>query len=117
MFEAVGESQQHFPDEAPDTASSIGTSRATTFLVAKANGKVVCTRPDYKNAPVGICDHILELKEQGDSANWPAIRQEETARLLEHPFRPNQVKLKDGLAYVEGATVIQRLNDVLRTGN
>jgi len=90
---------------------------ATTFLVARANGKIVYTCPDYKNAPVGVCDHIQELKEQADSANWPAVRKNQTARLLEHPFRPNQVKLKDGLAYVEGATVIQRLNDVLGTGN
>ncbi len=33
------------------------------------------------------------------------------------PFRPNKVKIKDGLAYVEGATVIQRLNDILGRGN
>ena len=90
---------------------------ATSFLVAKANGKVVCTCPDYKNAPVGICDHIQELKEQSDSAHWPAIRKDETARLLEHPFRPYQVKLKESLAYVEGTMVLQRLNDVLGTGN
>jgi hypothetical protein len=40
-----------------------------------------------------------------------------TALRLEHPFRADQIKLKDDRPYVEGAAVVQRLNDVLGTKN
>ena len=79
---------------------------ATTFLVAKANGKIVCTCPDFKNAPVGVCDHILELKEQADSANWPAISKNETARLLEHPEDILWRRSKLGLLITEEEQVV-----------
>jgi hypothetical protein len=45
----------------------------------------------------------------------PILAQSETVRLLELPFRLDQIKLKDDVPYVDGASVIQRLNDVLGT--
>ncbi len=47
----------------------------------------------------------------------PALEKDPIAWHLEHPFRPEQIKLKDGVQYVDGASVIQRLNDVLGTAN
>jgi hypothetical protein len=40
-----------------------------------------------------------------------------TALGLEHPFRHDQIKSKAGMPYIDGASVIQRLNDVLGTEN
>jgi hypothetical protein len=47
----------------------------------------------------------------------PELDKEPIALRLELPFRPDQIKLKDGVQYVDGASVIQRLNDVLGTAN
>ncbi len=47
----------------------------------------------------------------------PRLEKDPIAWHLEHPFRPDQIKLKDGVQYVDGASVIQRLNDVLGTAN
>ena len=47
----------------------------------------------------------------------PELEKDLVAWHLEHPFRPDQIKLKDGVQYVDGASVIQRLNDVLGTAN
>ncbi|RPJ60600.1 MAG: hypothetical protein EHM23_09795 [Acidobacteria bacterium] len=47
----------------------------------------------------------------------PELQKDLVAWHLEHPFRPDQIKLKDGVQYVDGASVIQRLNDVLGTAN
>jgi hypothetical protein len=95
-----------------------------------------CTCPEFKLAPKGACEHILEVIEfhkrtsalplkpaQAEirampvTPDRPAVVKSEVARLLEHPFRPDQIKLKDDVPYVDGASVIQRLNDVLGTEN
>ena len=47
----------------------------------------------------------------------PEIHTSPTAQRLELPFRPDQIKQKDGAAYLDGASVIQRLNDALGTEN
>ncbi|RPJ57650.1 MAG: hypothetical protein EHM23_19835 [Acidobacteria bacterium] len=47
----------------------------------------------------------------------PELEKDLVAWCLEHPFRPDQIKLKDGVQDVDGASVIQRLNDVLGTAN
>jgi len=47
----------------------------------------------------------------------PNIQKSPTAQRLELAFRPDQIKQKDGAAYLDGASVIQRLNDVLGTEN
>jgi hypothetical protein len=81
-----------------------------------------------RNAPVGTCDHIAEViarhqqsaGERRSQARVPAIpelRKTATAWFLEHPFRVDQIKVKDGVKYIDGASVIQRLNDVLGTAN
>lgn len=110
---------------------------SVTFTVCKPNGKILCDCPDFQNAPIGTCDHIAALKEcyrtvrpigaSGVSAevrpeasqapDRPERAQSETARALEMPFRPDQIKFKDGYRYVEGVAVIQRLNDVLGVEN
>jgi len=53
----------------------------------------------------------------GTTPAIPEIEKDQAACLLEHPFRPDQIKLKDGVQYVDGASIIQRLNDVLGTVN
>src|SRR2546425_3650256 len=98
------------------------------FVVTRPNGKMLCTCPDYKNAPVGTCDHIVEViaqhgrsagerKHQAKAPAVPEIRKTSTGWFLEYPFRADQVKVKDGVKYIDGASVIQRLNDVLGTAN
>ncbi len=47
----------------------------------------------------------------------PELEKDQIAWHLEFPFRPEQIKLKDGVQYVDGASVIQRLNDVLGTAH
>ena len=44
----------------------------------------------------------------------PVLNMTDRSFLLEYPFRPDQIqKRHDGLDYIEGAAVIQRLNDCL----
>lgn len=112
------------------------------YEISKPNGKIVCDCPEFKLAPPGTCDHIAELIERfGNGANprknqfpapssqnllanpkdstgtLPTILKSQVALGLEHPFREDQIKSKAGMAYIDGATVIQRLNDVLGTEN
>ncbi len=59
-------------------------------------------------------------KQTGATETGPAVPEldkDPIAWHLELPFRPDQIKLKDGVQYVDGASVIQRLNDVLGTAN
>ena len=56
-------------------------------------------------------------KPQPASTQAPELEKDRVSGLLEHPFRSDQIKLKDGVQYVDGASVIQRLNDVLGTPN
>ncbi|HEY2930301.1 MAG TPA: Rad52/Rad22 family DNA repair protein [Acidobacteriota bacterium] len=115
------------------------------FMVTKPNGRLVCNCPDYnKNAPKGECDHISEVvrllngQVRSKPNGWagqpnvpvarkgpakvdslPALEKSQLAVLLEYPFRDDQVKAreKDGAPYIDGASVIQRLNDVLGPEN
>ena len=97
------------------------------FAVTRPNGKMLCSCPDFKTAPLGTCDHIAEViarhQQSGGQRSLarvpaiPEIRKTATAWLLEHPFRVDQIKVKDGVKYIDGASVIQRLNDVLGTAN
>jgi hypothetical protein len=112
------------------------------YEISKPNGKIVCDCPEFKLAPPGTCDHISELIErfgngaqpnnnknreprtQDPQANpqkptdtLPTVSKSQTALGLEHPFRDDQIKSKGGMPYIDGASVIQRLNDVLGTEN
>jgi hypothetical protein len=115
------------------------------FMVTKPNGRLVCNCPDYKkNSPKGTCDHVSEVvrllnsqvraKPNGRAGqrnvpvtrkglimvgSLPAVEKSQVAVLLEYPFRDDQVKAreKDGAPYIDGASVIQRLNDVLGPEN
>ena len=108
------------------------------YTITKPNGKIVCDCPEFKLAPPGTCDHISELigrfhngngqtlnpKPQTLEANpqplaktLPTVSKSQTSLALEHPFREDQIKSKNGLPYIDGASVIQRLNDVLGTEN
>lgn len=69
----------------------------------------------------GVAAKSQPAKDQaGPAETGPAIPELEKDLIawhLEYPFRPEQIKLKDGVQYVDGASVIQRLNDVLGTAN
>jgi hypothetical protein len=110
------------------------------YTITKPNGKIVCDCPEFKLAPPGTCDHIAELLERfGNGAHTgksktpnptpqtraadphyageslPVISKTSIALGLERPFRDDQIKSKGGMPYIDGASVIQRLNDVLGT--
>jgi hypothetical protein len=115
------------------------------FMVTKPNGRLVCNCPDYKkNSPKGTCDHVSEVvrllnsqararpnsrasqskvpvarKGPAKADSLPALEKSQAAVLLEYPFRDDQIKAreKDGAPYIDGASVIQRLNDVLGPEN
>ncbi len=111
-----------------------------TYKVQKPNGKIVCNCPDFRNAPPGTCDHIEALREhaqaQGpeptaevggadfgpepqppasEGPELPEVEKDQKAWWLEFAFRPDQVRIRkqDGMRYIDGASVIQRVNDVL----
>jgi hypothetical protein len=96
------------------------------FRVTKPNGRIVCDCRDFAENGARGCRHIRDLVERwrggelddrpGEAA-LPRVPKSPTALRLEHPFRADQIKLKDDRPYVEGAAVLQRLNDVLGTQN
>jgi hypothetical protein len=95
------------------------------FVLTKPNGRILCSCPDFAENVGRGCRHIRDLVERwrgGELDDRPAevlprVEKSPTALRLEHPFRADQIKLKDDRPYVEGAAVVQRLNDVLGTQN
>ncbi len=73
---------------------------------ASGNGRPAESQPSKDQA--GLADSEKAI---------PELEKDPIAWHLEYPFRAEQIKLKDGVQYVDGASVIQRLNDVLGTAN
>ena len=95
------------------------------YLVAKRNGRITCTCPDYENkisaeengngetngnGHLLYCKHILSAF-RAVKTGQIAIEKPPTVTILEYPFREDQILQKNGRDYVEGATIIQRLLD------
>ena len=83
------------------------------YVISKINGKIRCSCPDFlKHGGENgfVCKHIQAAKIAYRNG---LIRVEKSpaSQILEYKFRPDQVKSKNGLSYVESAAVIQRLND------
>lgn len=94
------------------------------YLVSKKSGKITCDCPDYisrsngqngetnGNGKVMYCKHIISVfKAVRNGA--VSLEKSPTAAILEYPFTPAQILKKGDLDYVEGAAIIQRLNDAL----
>ncbi len=79
---------------------------AKQATLAAGNGRPAETKPEKDQAGSADSDAAI-----------PELEKDLIAWHLEHPFRPAQIKLKDGVQHVDGASVIQRLNDVLGTAN
>lgn len=83
------------------------------YVISKINGKIRCSCPDFlKHGEENgfVCKHIQAAKIAYRNG---LIRVEKSpaSQILEYKFRPDQVKSKNGLSYIESAAVIQRLND------
>jgi len=81
-------------------------TRANQATPATGNGCAAEGKPTKDQASSPDTSHAI-----------PELEKNEIAWHLEYPFRFEQIKLKDGVQYVDGASVIQRLNDVLGTAN
>lgn len=98
------------------------------YLVTKRDGRVTCTCPDYankisaeengngnlngSNGNLQYCKHILSVF-RAVKTGQIAVEKSPTAAILEYPFREDQIRQKNGRDYVEGAAIIQRMNDAL----
>jgi len=98
------------------------------YLVTKKSGKITCDCNDSTrrmseesaaNANGGsngkthkylYCKHVLCVS-KALKTGQVAIEKSPTSAILEHPFRADQILDKNGLRYVEGAAVVQRLLD------
>ena len=83
------------------------------YVITKPNGKIQCNCPDFlKHGGENgfICKHIQAAKIAYRNG-LIKIEKNPTSQILEYKFRPDQVKSKNGLSYVESAAIIQRLND------
>lgn len=97
------------------------------YLVSKKNGRITCDCPDHTlrsngqngesespengHGKVLHCKHILSVF-RAVKTGQIAIEKSPTNSLLEYPFTPSQIQQVNGRDYVEGAAIIQRLNDV-----
>jgi hypothetical protein len=88
------------------------------YVISRINGKIRCNCPDFlkHGEENGFrCKHIqaaVILHKMGRIV----IDKNPTAQILEYKFRPDQVRSRNGLEYVESAAVIQRLNDAFGHG-
>lgn len=98
------------------------------YTVKKQGGCLVCSCPDFQKhgsanpngngEPTGtlfFCKHAhaLRLAHQRNQVQI-LVEKSPTAVLLEHPFADTLIKKRDdGLSYIDGASVVQRLNDSL----
>lgn len=100
------------------------------YLVAKKNGKITCDCQDYisrvngengesetpsngnnsNNGRILYCKHIIAVF-KAVKIGQIAIEKSPTTAILEYPFSPSQIQKKGNLDYIEGAAVIQRMND------
>ncbi len=83
------------------------------YVISKVNGKIRCSCPDFlkHGSEDGFtCKHITAAKIAYRNG-LIKIEKTPTAQILEYKFRPDQVRNRNGLEYVESAAVIQRLND------
>ena len=97
------------------------------YLVSKRNnGRITCSCKDFtdriteeknghgngsiNNGNIMYCKHIRALFKAVRIGSI-VIEKSPTSAILEYPFRANQILQRQGLDYVEGATVIQRCND------
>jgi hypothetical protein len=102
------------------------------YLVTKRhNGRITCSCKDFtdriaeeKNGhnngstnggKIVHCKHIRALFKAVKTGSI-IIEKSPTSAILEYPFRNDQILQKQGLNYVEGATVIQRCNDAFGYG-
>ena len=94
------------------------------YLVTKRDGHITCDCRDYisrvngqngetnGNRKILYCKHILSVF-RAVKTGQVAIEKSPTAAILEYPFSPSQIQQKNGRDYVEGAAIIQRMNDAL----
>jgi len=98
------------------------------YLVTKRNGHITCDCNDFtrrrsegsaansngsgngKAHKYPYCKHIICVS-KALKKGQVAIEKSPTSAILEHPFRADQVLDKNGLSYVEGAAIVQRLLD------
>ena len=79
------------------------------YVISKINGKIRCSCPDFLKHGEE-CKHIKAAKIAYRNG-LIKIEKSPTSQVLEYKFRPDQVKSKNGLSYIESAAIIQRLND------
>ena len=96
------------------------------YLVSKRNGRITCDCPDFasrinaeengngdangSNGHTLYCKHVLSAF-RAVKTGQIAIEKSPTAAVYEYPFTPSQIQKKGNLDYIEGAAVIQRMND------
>ena len=83
------------------------------YVITKNNGRIRCNCPDFLkhgNDDGFRCKHI-QAAVISHRMGRIVIEKSPASQILEYKFRPDQVKSKNGLSYIESAAVIQRLND------
>ena len=83
------------------------------YVITKTNGKIRCNCPDFlkHGGENGFrCKHI-QAAVLSYRMGKIIVEKSPTTQILEYKFRPDQVRNRNGLDYVESAAVIQRLND------
>jgi hypothetical protein len=83
------------------------------YVISKINGKVRCSCPDFMKhgGENGFrCKHI-QAAVISFKMGRIVVEKTPTSQILEYKFRPDQVRNRNGLEYVESAAIIQRLND------
>ena len=83
------------------------------YVISKINGRIRCNCPDFLkhgHEDGFTCKHIQAAKIAYRNGRIK-IEKTPTTQVLEYKFRPDQVRSRNGLEYVESAAVIQRLND------
>ena len=83
------------------------------YVISKLNGKIRCSCPDFLKhiGEEGFqCKHIRATKIAYRNG-LIKLEKSPISQILEYKFRPDQVRNRNGLDYVESAAVIQRLND------
>ena len=83
------------------------------YVISKTNGKIQCNCPDFlkHGGENGFtCKHIQAAKIAYRNG-LIKLEKSPTSQILEYKFRPDQVRNRNGLDYIESAAVIQRLND------
>lgn len=87
------------------------------YVITKANGRIRCNCPDFSrhgNEDGFACKHVTAAR-VAYKKGLIKVEKAPTTQILEYKFRPDQIRNRNGLSYLESAAVIQRLNDAFGT--